>query len=88
MMQNGRITLGNGEVELAERRRAVEGALTSSSILPKQHALLGTALNQFWSAEAGVMEVFRDLAKGFEVCLICNLCLLTVYTPSTLKYTQ
>ena len=60
--------LGHRGAELEERRHAAEAALTSSSILPEQRALLGAALNQFRSAEAGVMEVFLGLAKGFEVC--------------------
>lgn len=44
----------------------VEAALTSPSILPDHRALIGTALNQFQSIEAGMMEVFLGLVKVFE----------------------
>ena len=60
-----------------ERRRAAEEALSSSSLLPDQRAILDAALSQFRSAETGIMEVFLSLAKGFEVCfIVLSLCVL------------
>lgn len=58
--------IGHGDAELAESQREVEVALKSPSILPDHRAILGTALNQFWFAEAGMMEVFLGLSKGFK----------------------
>lgn len=60
---------GVPEAELAEHRRVAESALTSSSHLLEQRTRLGAALGLFWTTEAGVMEVFLSLAKGFEVCV-------------------
>ena len=59
--------LGLGGAELSGRQQEVEAALSSSSILPDHRAMLGTAFTQFRSAEAGILEVFLGLAKGFEV---------------------
>lgn len=44
-----------------------EATLSSSSILPDHRAMLDTAFTKFRSTEAGIMEVFLGLAKGFEV---------------------
>lgn len=60
---------GVPEAKLAEHRRAAEAALTSSSLLPEKHTMLGATLGWFRTAEAGVMEVFLSLAKCFELCI-------------------
>ena len=51
--------------ELSRRHQEVEAALSGSSILPDHRAMLGTAFTQFRSAEAGILEAFLGLAKGF-----------------------
>jgi hypothetical protein len=48
----------------------MEAALTSSSIADEHCALIGTALQGFWSAEARICEVFKGLMMSFEVCLL------------------
>lgn len=56
------------EAELAERRQAMATALSSSTLLPSQRAILDAALGQFLSVEAGIVEAFLSLAKCLEVC--------------------
>jgi len=44
----------------------VEAAVGSSSLLLEHRATLGVAYSKFQLAEAGIMEAFISLAKGFE----------------------
>ena len=50
----------------------MEAALIGSSLKDEHRALIGAALQGFWSAEAGMHEVFKGLLTSFEV----TLCLL------------
>lgn len=65
--------LGPNRVQLPGCQQAVEAAIGSSSLLPEHRATLpehratlGTAYSKFQLAEAGIMEAFVSLAKGFE----------------------
>lgn len=40
--------------------------MNSSFLLPNHHTQLGAALSQFQLAEAGIMEFYLGLARGFE----------------------
>lgn len=62
--------LGHGRAELLGRQWEVEEALNSSSILPNHRAMLGTAFTHFWSTEAGILDIFLNLAKGSEVNML------------------
>ena len=62
--------LGHGGAELSGCQLEVEAVLSSSSILPAHRAMLGMVFTQFRSAEAGILEVFLGLAKGFEVSVL------------------
>jgi hypothetical protein len=48
----------------------VEEALRGSSIKEEHRALIGTALEGYRSAGAGLYEVFKNLIVGFEVRLL------------------
>ena len=56
--------------ELSRHHHEVEAVLSGSSILPDHRAMLGMAFTQFRSAEAGILEAFLGLAKGFEVSIL------------------
>lgn len=62
-------TLGPEGVELLGRGREVDAALISPSIFPEHRAMLGVSFRQFQSAKAGVLDVFLNHAKGFEVSI-------------------
>lgn len=51
---------------LSGHQQAVEATVNSSTLLPDHRAILGMALSKFQLAEAGILEVFLSLAKGFE----------------------
>lgn len=54
-------------VLLPRWERKVEAALNSSSITSEPRAVLKKSLTQFQSAKTGMLDVFVDLTKGFEV---------------------
>ena len=59
--------LGLEGAELSRHQQELEAALSSSSVLPDHHAMLGTAFTQFRSAETGILDLFLGLTKGLEV---------------------
>ena len=58
----GRIGMGWAE--------EVEEALKGCSLKEEHRALIGTVLEGYRSAEAGLHEVFKNLVAGFEVHLL------------------
>ena len=51
--------------------KEMEDALKGSSIKEEHRALIGTALQGYRSAGAGLHEVFKNLVAGFKVRLMC-----------------
>jgi hypothetical protein len=48
----------------------MEAALTGSSLKEEHRALIGAALQGFWSSEAGMHEAFKGLITSFEVIFL------------------